>query len=154
MVQISFCWVNEADTDLGIPSYETVGSSGADLRANIRPSERSSGIILQPGDAKLIPTGLKFKIPKGYEVQIRPRSGLSINHKVTVLNSPGTIDSDYRGEVSVILINMGQKEFLVIHGSRIAQMVVAPVIKAKFTSVNSIGNTLRGTGGFGSTGMN
>ena len=153
MVQISFSWATGADPEVGIPTYETLGSSGADIRANLDPKERLGGIILEPGDVKLIPTGFKLAIPDGYEIQIRPRSGLAIKHKITVLNSPGTIDSDYRGQIGIILTNFGHTEFRVEHGTRIAQIVVAPVIKAKFKHVSFIGETLRGGDGFGSTGI-
>ena len=142
-----------ADENIPIPKYATIGSSGADLRANFPESKRSFGKILMPGCRSLIPTGLMMEIPEGYEVQIRPRSGLAIKNGVTVLNSPGTIDCDYRGEVAVILINSGDKEFKISHGDRIAQMVVAEVVQMKFLLSKDLAKTERGATGFGSTGI-
>ena len=142
-----------ADENIPIPKYATTGSSGADLRANFPESIRNFGKILLPGCRSLIPTGLMMEIPEGHEVQIRPRSGLAIKNGVTVLNSPGTIDSDYRGEVAVILINFGDNEFKISHGDRIAQMVVSPVIQVELKEVDELENTARGKGGFGSTGV-
>lgn len=149
-VEIQFQWDDGADTSLGLPSYETAGAAGADLRANL--VEKRS-IELSPGRRFLIPTGLRMAIPHGYEVQIRPRSGLALKHGVTMVNAPGTIDSDYRGPVGVIMINLGQDHFTVTHGMRVAQMVVAPVVQAAFKSVAILGSTARGAGGFGSTGL-
>ena len=133
--------------DLDLPSYETPGAAGADLRAAI-----GEDLVLEPGGRALVPTGLAFDIPEGLEVQVRPRSGLAARHGVTVLNAPGTIDSDYRGEVKVILINCGAASFTVSPGDRIAQIVVAPVLQARFALVEEIGASARGSGGFGSTG--
>lgn len=146
---ILFQWVEGADPSLGLPSYETAGAAGADLRANLAGQQP---VALTPGARALIPTGLRMAIPEGFEVQIRPRSGLALKHGVTLANSPGTIDSDYRGPVGVILINLGQEVFEVKHGMRIAQMVVAPVVQATFRQVAALDETARGAGGFGSTG--
>ena len=131
-----------------LPKYETNGSSGLDLSANIKTS-----IKIEPGRTKIIPTGISVSIPKNFEIQIRPRSGLAAKSQVSVLNTPGTIDADYRGEIKVILINLSKETFVVENGARIAQMVVCPVIKAKLKEVDSLDNTSRGSGGFGSTGM-
>ncbi|WP_296371221.1 dUTP diphosphatase [Yoonia sp.] len=143
-------WDDGADARLGLPSYETAGAAGADLRANL-PGKRP--VALPTGARALIPTGLRMAIPQGFEVQIRPRSGLALKHAVTLVNTPGTIDSDYRGPVGVILINLGQEVFTVTHGMRIAQMVVAPVVQARFVAVPALDETPRGAGGFGSTGL-
>lgn len=147
--EILFQWVDGADPDLGLPSYETAGAAGADLRANLAGQ---NPVALAPGARALMPTGLRMAIPDGFEVQIRPRSGLALKHGVTLVNAPGTIDSDYRGPVGVILINLGQEEFTVTHGMRIAQMVVAPVLQARFGLAATLDETARGAGGFGSTG--
>ena len=132
-----------------VPSYETIGSAGADIRAFLEES-----VTIKPFERTMIPTGLKFEIPLGYEMQIRPRSGLAAKSGITVLNTPGTIDSDYRGEVKIILINLGKDDFIVNNGDRIAQAVIAPVTQGKFTVVNELSSTSRGEGGFGSTGKN
>lgn len=132
-----------------LPSYATDGSAGADIYALI-PEE--SGITLEPGERALVPTGLFMALPTGYEAQIRPRSGLAAKHGITLLNSPGTIDSDYRGEVKVIVINHGGEPYTIHSGERIAQMVIAPVSQAGFEQVMDIDETSRGLGGFGSTG--
>ena len=131
-----------------LPKYETSGSSGLDLSANIK-----TPIKIEPGKTTIIPTGVSVSIPKNFEIQIRPRSGLAAKNQITVLNTPGTIDADYRGEIRVILINLSKETFIVENGARIAQMVVCPVIKAKLKEVDSLENTSRGSGGFGSTGM-
>ncbi len=131
-----------------IPKYETDGSSGLDLSACIDKS-----IEIKPGKSKIIPTGLAVVIPENFEIQIRPRSGLAAKNQISVLNTPGTIDSDYRGELKVILINLGEKSFIVEKGLRIAQMVLCPVVKAKLKEVESLEDTKRGSGGFGSTGV-
>ncbi len=133
--------------DLPLPSYATPGAAGADLRAAIEDD-----VILAPGTHALIPTGLMIALPAGYEAQVRPRSGLAAKHAVTVLNTPGTVDADYRGEIHVILINHGAGPFTVERGMRIAQMVVAPVVQADFREADVLGTTARGSGGFGSTG--
>jgi len=132
--------------DLDLPKYQTEGSSGLDLRANV-----VEAIILAPGDFLVIPVGIHIALPLGYEAQIRPRSGLAAKHGITVLNSPGTIDSDYRGEIKVPLINHGKESFEITRGLRIAQMVIAAVHMAEFTLVDELDDTERGEGGFGST---
>lgn len=149
-LQIDIMWDEQADQSLGLPSYETSGAAGADLRANL--PDRGQ-ILLEPGARALVPTGLRMAIPAGYEVQIRPRSGLALKHGVTLTNAPGTIDSDYRGPVGVILSNLGADAFAVTHGMRIAQMVVAPVVRASFVQQALLDDTSRSTGGFGSTGL-
>jgi dUTP pyrophosphatase len=133
-----------------IPRYQSEGSSGADLHADI-PEHHP--ITIAPGRWERIPTGLRLEIPPGYEAQVRPRSGLSSGHGVTILNAPGTIDSDYRGEVQVILINLGDKPFRVTRGTRIAQIIFAPVVQADFRLQETLNRSNRGDGGFGSTGM-
>jgi|TARA_B110000967_G_scaffold144657_1_gene148039 dUTP pyrophosphatase len=130
-----------------MPKYETLGSSGMDIAAFL-----SKDIEIGPGKKEIIPTGFSLSIPKGFEIQIRPRSGLAAKNNITVLNTPGTIDSDYRGEIKVILINLGKENFLVENGLRIAQMIVCPVIQAKFEETDELSKTDRGAGGFGSTG--
>ncbi len=149
-VTIQFQWVEGADQSVGLPIYATAGAAGADLRANL-----SDGVAmtLRSGERALVPTGLRMAIPEGYEVQIRPRSGLALKHGMTLLNTPGTIDSDYRGPLGVIMVNLGSEDFDVTHGMRIAQMVVAPVIQAQFETVKTLDETVRGAGGFGSTGQ-
>ena len=132
---------------VSLPKYETSGSSGMDLAAYI-----DSNINIDPGQTAIIPTGLSLSIPKGFEVQIRPRSGLAAKQKISVLNTPGTIDADYRGEIKVILINLGQEPFKVEKGLRIAQMGVCPIVQAQLTEVDDLNETERGKGGFGSTG--
>ncbi len=132
---------------LALPSYATDGSAGLDLLAAVE-----SEVILAPGERRLVPTGIAIALPPGTEAQVRPRSGLALKHGITVLNSPGTIDSDYRGEVGVILINLGQAPFAILRGSRIAQMIVAPVTRAGWQEVEDLADSARGAGGFGSTG--
>ena len=134
---------------LALPAYETTGSAGMDLRTALPEFEP---VVLAPGERRLIPTGLKIALEPGYEAQVRPRSGLALKHGVTCLNSPGTIDSDYRGEVGVILINHGQIAFEIKRGERIAQMVIAPYAQAVMAEVEALDETARGAGGFGSTG--
>lgn len=134
---------------LDLPAYESEGAAGMDLRAAV-PEDRP--LILLPGRRALVPTGLVFELPNGFEGQIRPRSGLALKHGVTCLNTPGTIDSDYRGEIKVLLINHGDVEFAVTRGMRIAQMVVAPAVQARIEERSLAGETMRGAGGFGSTG--
>lgn len=152
MVKIKVSWSLAADRDLGLPSYETYGAAGADLRANLPDDYRDIGIEIAPGHRALIPTGLRLEIPIGYEVQVRARSGLALKHGITLANAIGTIDSDYRGDLGVILWNGGADVFRVTHGMRIAQMVVAPVVQATFAIVDALDETERGVGGFGSTG--
>jgi len=148
MTTIKLCWAEGADRSLPLPAYESAGAAGADLRANLPDGP----VTLAPGARALISTGLHMAIPQGFEVQIRPRSGLALKYGITLINSPGTIDSDYRGIVGVIMGNMGQEAFTVEHGMRIAQMVVAPVMQAGFDLADSLDETPRGAGGFGSTG--
>jgi dUTP pyrophosphatase len=138
-----------SDPSLPLPAYESTGAAGADLRANY--ADRS-GVVLAPGTRALVPTGLAMAIPAGFEVQVRPRSGLALKHGLTLVNSPGTIDSDYRGEVGVIVLNTSDQPFEVTHGMRIAQMVLAPVVQADIHEVDGLDDTARGAGGFGSTG--
>ncbi|WP_297615434.1 dUTP diphosphatase [uncultured Roseicyclus sp.] len=142
-----------ADLDVALPDYATAGAAGADLRANLLPEDRAGGLVLAPGARALVPTGLRVAIPMGHEMQIRPRSGLALHHGVGLLNSPGTIDSDYRGPLGVILVNFGQEPFRIGHGDRIAQAVIAPVVTARFVVVEALDPTARGSGGFGSTGV-
>ena len=139
--------IKRLSKEISLPKYETTGSSGMDLAANI-----AGNISIDPGKTAIIPTGLALSVPKGFEVQIRPRSGLAAKKKISVLNTPGTIDSDYRGEIKVILINQGQETFKVEKGLRIAQMVVCPVVQAQIKEVEDLNETGRGKGGFGSTG--
>ena len=141
-----------ADPLVPLPSYETAGAAGADIRANLRPEDRAAGFLLAPMQRAIVPTGLRIEIPPGFEVQIRPRSGLALKHGISLPNTPGTIDSDYRGPLGVLLINFGADSFVIGHGERIAQMVVAPVRQAVFTEVEGLADTARGAGGFGSTG--
>ncbi|SMO88848.1 dUTP diphosphatase [Gracilimonas mengyeensis] len=134
--------------DLPLPNYESVSAAGMDLRAALE-----APMTLRPGERKLIPTGLQMALPEGFEAQIRPRSGLAIRNGITMLNTPGTIDADYRGEIKVIAINHGEEEFVVEHGDRIAQMVIAPVKQFPMVEVDELDETERGDGGFGSTGV-
>ena len=150
MPVIQVTWDVDVDQTLGFPAYETPGAAGADLRANL-PGRVD--VVLKPGTRALIATGLRLAIPKGFEAQIRPRSGLVLKHGITLANSPGTIDSDYRGPLGVILLNMGAQNFTIVHGDRIAQMVVAPVVQAEFVLVGQVDETIRDQDGFGSTGL-
>ncbi len=140
--------IKRLSKDIDLPKYETKGSSGMDLVANINHK-----IEIEPGKTSIIPTGISLSIPKNFEIQIRPRSGLALKNQLTVLNTPGTIDADYRGEIKVILINLGNKTFIVEKGARIAQMVLCPITKAQLKEVRSLDETDRGSGGFGSTGV-
>lgn len=135
-------------TDLPLPAYATLQAAGMDLLAAI-----SSDMLLEAGKRAIIPTGLSIALPSGYEAQVRPRSGLAAKHGVTVLNSPGTIDADYRGEIGVILINLGDQPFTITRGMRIAQLVIAPYTQASWQEAEDLPDTARGTGGFGSTGV-
>jgi len=134
--------------EVNLPKYETNGSSGLDLEAFV-----DSEITLKPGERKLIPTGISIAMPDNFEVQIRPRSGLAYKNGISVVNTPGTIDADYRGEIKVLLINLGQENFVIKKFQRIAQMVICPIIKAKLVETDDLPNSIRGTGGFGSTGQ-
>lgn len=151
MVTVRLIWDEGADRSLGLPSYETEGAAGADLRANF-PEGTRDGAVIAPGARALVPTGLRLAIPHGYEVQLRPRSGLALKNGITLPNAPGTIDSDYRGPLGVIVMNAGSEAFHVTHGMRIAQMILAPVVQAAFELTETLDETARGTGGFGSTG--
>jgi len=149
---VILAWLPDADRSLPLPAYQTAGAAGADVCANFPPEARE-GITLAPGARALLPTGLCMAIPAGFEVQVRPRSGLALKHGVTVANAPGTIDSDYRGPLGVILVNLGSEPFHIAHGDRIAQLIVAPVVQAGFDLAESLDETARGAGGFGSTGV-
>ena len=140
--------IKRLSKNIPLPKYETDGSSGMDIAANVEKN-----IEIEPGKSEIIPTGLTVSIPKNFEIQIRPRSGLAAKNQISVLNTPGTIDADYRGELKVILINLGNKDFIVEKGLRIAQMVLCPIIKANVKEVETLENTKRGSGGFGSTGV-
>ncbi len=147
--EVKLCWLNsDAEGDLHLPRYATEGSAGMDVEAAIK-----ADIVIQPGEVALVPTGLAVVIPVGYELQIRPRSGLAMKYAVTIINSPGTIDSDYRGEIKIALINHGSNPFIVHRGDRIAQMVLAPVTRARLVLTQSLDRTSRGDGGFGHTGI-
>ena len=150
-MKIELCWDVGADESLPLPSYETAGAAGADVCANF--GLKGGSLVLDAGARALVPTGIRMAIPHGFEVQIRPRSGLALKHGITLLNTPGTIDSDYRGALGIIVVNLGQDAFEVTHGMRIAQMVAASVVQADFTVVTELSETKRGTGGFGSTGF-
>ena len=139
--------IKRLSNNISLPKYETSGSSGMDLAANIE-----NEIIINPGKSAIIPTGIAVSIPKNFEIQIRPRSGLAARNQISVLNTPGTIDADYRGEIKVILINLGEKNFKIENGLRIAQMVLCPIVKATLQEVETLEDTERGAGGFGSTG--
>jgi dUTP pyrophosphatase len=138
------------DSSFELPFYATEQAAGADVRASL-PEKKA--IVVAAGERVLIPTGLSFEIPRGYEIQVRPRSGLSLKTPLLVVNSPGTIDADYRGEVQVIIGNFGRDPFVIDHGLRIAQLVLAPVWQARFEKVDQLNETVRGSGGFGSTGV-
>lgn len=134
--------------DLPLPRYMTKGASGMDLYANV-----TKDVVIKPGEFKMIPTGLQVALPRGFEGQVRPRSGLAYKKGITVLNSPGTIDEDYRGEIKVILINLGKQDFVIHRGDRIAQLILSKVYKAEVVEVDSLNKTERGSGGFGHTGI-
>ncbi|HZY10806.1 MAG TPA: dUTP diphosphatase [Bacteroidota bacterium] len=146
-IKIRVSRVDSNFNDIPLPSYATDGSSGMDIHAAV-----NGEIIVKPGETILVPTGFSIEIPSGYEAQVRPRSGLAIKHNIGILNSPGTIDSDYRGELKIILTNFGKKKFVVRRGDRIAQLVVAPVVRAVWEEVFFVNTTSRGSGGFGHTG--
>ena len=146
-VRLAFTRVDPSDADIPLPAYATAGSAGMDIRAAVREP-----MTLLPGGRAAIPTGLAVEIPAGYELQVRPRSGLALQHGITCLNAPGTVDSDYRGEIRVILANLGDAPFRISRGDRIAQIVLAAVTRADVVLVDSLSATARGDGGFGSTG--
>ena len=147
---IEYVWEAGADQSIPLPRYETPQAAGADIRANF-PNRGSA--TLTAGERMLIPTGLRFAIPQGFELQIRPRSGLALKHGISIPNAPGTIDSDYRGPIGVLLINLSPHDFIIHHGDRIAQIVIAPVVQTRFKQSQVLNETTRGEGGFGSTGV-
>lgn len=149
---VRMLWDPGADRTLGLPAYVTAGAAGADIRANLPEGMRSAGLVLAPMERRVVPTGLRVEIPEGFEIQVRPRSGLALRHGITLPNTPGTIDSDYRGPLGVLLVNLGAEPYVIRHGERIAQLVVAPVVRAAFEAVEALGASARGDGGFGSTG--
>ena len=151
MATIKIKKLENFDETFPLPAYETAQAAGADLRASLPNKDK---MLIEAGQRILIPTGLAFEIAEGYEVQIRPRSGLSLKTQLMIVNSPGTIDADYRGEVMIIMGNMGSAPAIIEHGDRVAQMVLAPITQAKFEVVDELSDTKRGTGGFGSTGKN
>lgn len=146
-------WEDWADRSLPLPAYRTAGAAGADICANFPVEVREHGLTLAPMGRAICPTGIRVAIPEGYEMQVRPRSGLASRHGITLPNTPGTIDSDYRGPLGVSLINLGTEPYTVRHGDRVAQVVVAPVVQVAFPVVDGLDETERGTGGFGSTGL-
>jgi dUTP pyrophosphatase len=152
MVRVLVTREDWSDPAVALPDYASAGAAGADLRANLAPEDRGEGLRLAPMARRLVPVGLRFELPGGYEMQIRPRSGLALRHGLTLVNTPGTIDADYRGPVGVLMINLGCDPVVIAHGERIAQAVVAPVARARFQTVQALGETARGADGFGSTG--
>lgn len=150
--RIAFLRLPEADPEIALPAYATPGAAGADIRANLAPDRRADGLVLAPMARAVVPTGLACAIPPGFEMQIRARSGLALRHGIALPNAPATIDSDYRGQIGVILVNLGAAPFTVSHGMRIAQIVIAPVVQADFLQVDALDATARGAGGYGSTG--
>jgi len=151
--EIAVAVLEHFDPALPLPAYQTAGAAGMDLRASLHADDRAEGIMLPSRGRVLVPTGLAMAIPPGFEGQIRPRSGLAARHGITQLNSPGTVDSDYRGEIMVLMTNLGAETFVIRHGERIAQMVIAPVVQAAMVRVEALPGSERGTGGFGSTGV-
>lgn len=149
---VKFVALSHFDQSLGLPSYATSGAAGADLKISLPENQRKNGIYLQPWERVALPTGLSIEIPAGFEVQVRPRSGLSLKTGLMIPNSPGTIDEDYRGELKVIMVNLSPKTEVINHGDRIAQLVIAPVVRAEFKIESELSQTDRGIGGFGSTG--
>jgi dUTP pyrophosphatase len=151
-VRVRVVFEGWADRDVALPTYQTMEAAGADLRANLRPEDRAAGIVIAPMARAVVPTGICVAVPQGYEMQLRPRSGLALRHGISLPNTPGTIDADYRGPLGVVLINLGAEDFVVMHGDRIAQAVVAPVVRGEFDLVEALDETARGVGGFGHTG--
>jgi dUTP pyrophosphatase len=149
VVEVKVKTLDHYDPGFELPFYATAGAAGADIRASL-PEKKS--IIVKAGERSLIPTGICMEIPLGYEVQVRPRSGLSLKSSLMIVNSPGTIDCDYRGEVNIIVGNFGTADYVIEHGLRIAQLVIAPVVQAKYVTTTTLNETQRGAGGFGSTG--
>ncbi|MEM9371741.1 MAG: dUTP diphosphatase [Pseudomonadota bacterium] len=154
MTDLPILRLANSDPALPLPAYETDGSAGMDLRACLDPKDREHGIALPTLGRAMVPTGLALAIPDGFEVQVRPRSGLAARHGVSLVNTPGTIDADYRGEINLLMINFGAETFWIRHGDRVAQMVLAPVTRAKPAEVATLDETSRCAGGFGSTGTN
>lgn len=152
-IAVNISRTNDADTVIALPRYETSGAAGMDVRANLKPRDRVVGVTLAPGARALVPTGLMVCVPQGYEIQVRPRSGLALKHGVTLVNAPGTIDSDYRGELGALMINLGSDPFTIEHGDRIAQLILAPVSRCEWFAVETHSTSNRGSGGFGSTGI-
>lgn len=153
MTLVQVMWEDGADRGVALPAYQTAGAAGADICANLALADRAAGLVIAPMARVIVPTGIRVAIAAGYEMQIRPRSGLAVKFGITVPNTPGTIDSDYRGPLGVALVNLGAVPYTVRHGDRIAQCVVAPVVQAAFEVVDDLDETLRGQGGFGSTGL-
>lgn len=151
-LSVRVIWEDWADRAVPLPAYQTAGAAGADICANLLPADRGTGFTLDPMHRAIVPTGIRVEIPVGYEMQIRPRSGLAVKFGITLPNTPGTIDSDYRGPLGVALVNLGAEPYTIHHGDRIAQCVVAPVLQVEFEVVDMLGETDRGAGGFGSTG--
>ena len=149
MVEVKVIKLPHYDSSFDLPFYATEGAAGADIRASLQDKK---SLTVKPGERLLVPTGLSMEIPVGFEIQVRPRSGLSLKSPLMIVNSPGTIDCDYRGEVNIIICNFGKEDYVIEHGLRIAQLVVAPVTQAKFMTTDSLSETQRGSGGFGSTG--
>lgn len=150
---VRLVWEEWADRSLPLPAYQTTGAAGADLCANFPEAEREAGLSLPPMGRAICPTGIRVAVPEGFEMQVRPRSGLASRHGITLPNTPGTIDSDYRGPLGVSLINLGAEPYTIRHGDRVAQVVVAPVVQVGFAVVEGLDQTERGMGGFGSTGF-
>lgn len=148
-VEVKVKTLDHFDSEFELPFYATEGAAGADIRASI-PEKKN--LIVKPGERVLVPTGLSMEIPLGFEIQVRPRSGLSLKSPLMIVNSPGTIDCDYRGEVNIIVGNFGKEDYIIEHGIRIAQLVLSPVIQARYSLTNTLNETKRGEGGFGSTG--
>jgi dUTP pyrophosphatase len=149
VVEVKVKTLTHYDSSFELPFYASSGAAGADIRASL-PEKKS--MIVKPGERVLVPTGLSLEIPLGFEIQVRPRSGLSLKTPLMVVNSPGTIDCDYRGEVNIIIGNFGNEDYVIEHGLRIAQLVISPVIQARFATTDNLSETQRGAGGFGSTG--
>jgi dUTP pyrophosphatase len=150
--KVELAWDEGADHEVPLPDYATAGAAGADIRANHAAADRAGGLTLAPMERRVVPTGLRAAVSEGWEMQVRPRSGLALRHGITLPNTPGTIDADYRGLLGVLLVNLGSEPYTISHGERIAQLVVAPVARARFEVVAGLSGTSRGTGGFGSTG--
>ncbi len=153
MTLVQVMWEDWADRSVALPAYQTAGAAGADICANLAAADRAAGIVIAPMARLVVPTGIRVAIAIGYEMQIRPRSGLAVKFGITLPNTPGTIDSDYRGPLGVALVNLGVEPYVVRHGDRIAQCVIAPVVQVGFQVVDSLDETVRGAGGFGSTGL-